>query len=144
MPEASAPPRIIMDLAPSLTPRGYRLVDAGELYQLLNTLFGVQSGVTAAGSTAATATRCTGGVIDVTTGGAGTGIMLPPALPGKRVVVFNETATAVIVYGLTGRVNDTITPNTSSTPAASVSVAANGSAEFVCGKANNWKEMLSA
>lgn len=144
MAEASSPPKNAMGLAPSLRPSGYRLVDAGELFALLGTLFGTSPPVTALGNNAATATRLAGGVVCVTSAAAGTGVMLPPALPGKRQVVINDTATAVLVYAFTARVNDTITPNNSATPGASVSIAANGSAEFVCGKTGNWKETLSA
>src|SRR5215467_12162257 len=130
MADPSSPPRTLMGLMPSLITPGFRLVDAGELYAFLSSLYNTGT-VTAAGTTAANATRMRYGVNDITVGTANQGVMLPPALPGKEVLVINDTAASIIVYGLTGRTNDTITPNGSVTPAASVTLTTAQVATFI-------------
>jgi len=128
---------------PSLTTPGFRLVDAGELYNFLYSLYSVNV-VTAAAGGAGGATRLRYGINDITVASASQGVMLPPALPGKIVTVINDTAVAVTIYGMTGNPNDTVTPNASVAPAASVSLPTGGTAEFICGKAHNWKTLMSA
>jgi len=129
--DSATPPRAMMDLAPSLRTPGFRLVDAGELQALFRSLFSVQTGIVARGTTQATALQLTAGVNNLTTVAAGnTGVKLPPGLPGQRVVVVNLGAAAALVYGYATA--DLLIPVASSTGAANISQASGTSAEYLC------------
>lgn len=145
MADSAAPPKNMMGLAPSLATPGFRLVDAGELYNLLNSIFSNQTGITARGTAAATAFKLTAALNTLTTVAAGnTGVMLPAGLPGKQVTIVNLGAAAAVVYGAGA---DQITPVASSTPAASLSQAAGTSSIYVCVSrtlnptVNQWKQL---
>lgn len=58
-----------------------------------------QDGITATGTTQATAFQTTGQTIRVATAGASSGILLPPAATGLEVLVINHGANALQVYG---------------------------------------------
>lgn len=136
--DASSPPKVVLDLAPSLQ-RGYRLVDAGELLQLFNALFSAQANITATGTTAANSTRLTAANNVVTVTAAGAGVDLPNALPGMTVTVFNNSAGAVLVWPLPGQ--QTI-PLGSATPGtASISLATLTTAVFVCNTLGIWQRL---
>jgi hypothetical protein len=93
---------------------------------------GVTDTITAAGSVQGNATVLTTEINNVTTVTAGTGVILPLAIGGLRVVVRNGGANALNVY-----------PNTSdSINAAAVNVAyalpVGGCIEFIAMNATNW------
>jgi hypothetical protein len=144
--DSATPPKVMMDLAPSLRTPGFRLVDAGEVYTLFRSLFSVQAGIVARGTTQATALQLTAGVNTLTTVAAGnTGVALPPGLPGRRVVVVNLGAAGAIVYGYGA--GDLLIPVASITTGASITQASGTSAEYLCiGKTFNptvstWKQL---
>jgi hypothetical protein len=122
----------MMGLAPSLNTPGFRLVDAGELYALLNSLFSIQQGITARGTTAATGFKLTAGVNNLTTvTPTNNAVVLPPGLPGKQVIISNNnvpgTAAAVFASGA-----DQIIPIGSPISGASVAQAGGTSSLYVC------------
>jgi|SRR5215469_907175 len=128
MADASSPPQNILDIAPSLRERGFRLIDAGELYNLFSSFMAIIAGVAAAGTNQATATPIGPGVTVVSTVATGAGVVLPTGLPGQTKTVVNTSANALLVYGNGG---DQIIPLASSTPAASLSVPAGETAQLV-------------
>lgn len=145
MADSAAPPKTMMDLAPSLRSPGFRLVDAGELYALLNSIFSNQAGIAARGNTAATAFKITAAVNSVaTTSGANNGLMLPLGLPGKQVTIVNNGAVSVTVYANGA---DQIEPIGSSVPAASLTQAAGTTGVYLCiartlnPTVNYWKQV---
>jgi hypothetical protein len=94
--------------------------------------FGTTDAVSAAGSTQGTATVIVTAINNVTTVGASTGVLLPLAEAGLRVIVRNGGANALNVY-----------PNTSdSINAAAINVAYSlpigGCVEFIAMNATNW------
>jgi hypothetical protein len=72
----------------------------------------VANGLTAAGSTQATALALPGDINYFTTVGASTGTVLPPLNPGDSVEVFNKGANALLVYPPTGAVINGLSANT--------------------------------
>jgi hypothetical protein len=94
--------------------------------------FGTTDAITAAGSTQGTATVLTTAINNVTTVAASTGVILPAANPGLRVVIRNGGANALNVY-----------PNTSNTINAAAinvaySLAVGGTIEFICMTSTGW------
>jgi hypothetical protein len=65
-------------------------------------LHSVNPAVTAVGSVQADATALSNDVNVITVAGANTGVVLPPAVPGMRKLVFNTTANSCIVYPALG------------------------------------------
>ena len=145
--DASQPPKIILGLAPSLQPSGFRLVDAGELYALLSSIMGIVGGLAGAGTTGAASTALKPGVSVYTPAAGNTGVQLPPGLPGQNLVVVNASGTvAGVLYGNVGT-GDQIIPLASATGAASLAMPAGTTAELVCISKNaatgaaTWKVM---
>jgi hypothetical protein len=134
--DASQPPKIILDLAPSLQPSGFRLVDAGELYTLLSSILGIVGGLAGAGTTGAASTALKPGVSVYTPTAGQTGVQLPPGLPGQEITVVNASGTtAGVLYGNVGT-GDQIVPLASATPGASTAMAAGTTAVLVCTSKN--------
>lgn len=133
---------------------GNRLVDGGDLSQLANLLFQVQTGITAhagGGQTAATQLGVGFNRVDTSGGGGTDSVVLPQAIPGMEVTLYNNTANTIQVFGVVSNpvtgVGDTITANNSNTPAATgtgISLATTKIAIFVCFAAGVWKEFLTA
>lgn len=63
------------------------------------TRYTTDSAIVALGSTQADAYQLIGTVNRLTTVGGGTGVRLPPPVPGRMIVVFNAGANPVRVYG---------------------------------------------
>jgi hypothetical protein len=141
--DASAPPSTLMGLAPSLQESGKRLVDAGELFAILNSFFGVYPSVLPAGTSQATATAISGGVNVVPAAAvAGTGLVLPPAvLTGKIVTVINNGAEGVLVYP-SG--SDQIIPSDVAAGSPAAVSLTNAPTQFICIAQGVWKQSLSA
>ena len=129
MADASAPPKIMMDLAPSLGTPGFRLVDGGELFTLLNSILGILGGIAGVGTTQAAAAVLGPGVSVVQAAAGNTGVLLPPGLPGQTKTVINTGTAAGVIYGNGG---DQIIPLASTTPAATLAIPAGDTAVLVC------------
>jgi len=122
MADSAAPPKSLMGLLPSLQSPGFRLVDAGELYQFLNSLYGVHD----INQPTATASVPLVGGINVVVA-APQGVTLPPpTLPGSIVTVTNPSTTAPVNVAGTGLAD------------SPVAIAATGSAQFLCTAAGTW------
>ena len=89
-------------------------------------IVGLQSSITAAGTTQATAFDLSGyvGVAVVTTSvtGSASGVQLPVAVPGQSIVVVNSAAVPVLVYPQLGGSINGLSANASYSLAPSVSV----------------------
>lgn len=140
----------ILQLFPSFQP-GARLVDGGELQLLANQLFSSTTGIIAkSGGGQSLATPLTAMWNRVDTAGASDSVMLPQAIPGSEVVVYNNTANTLAVFGqptnpVTG-VGDTIAAaanNTQQATATGVTQATAKVAKYECYQAGQWKQMLS-
>jgi len=121
--DASSPPQIMLDLIPSVRSPGPRLVDAGEVGQIMQ----LQSGyapLTGSGTTRATAPVINSGVTNLNAQTGQTAVALPPGLPGMVLYVYNSGAAAGLVFGYSA--NDLVEG------AASASVAAGAAALLVC------------
>jgi hypothetical protein len=73
--------------------------------------YGVSNAVSAAGTTQATATLLTRPINNISTVGANSGVILPSAYPGMRVLVRNATVTTVRIYPGTGAQINTLGAN---------------------------------
>lgn len=128
---------------PPLTGSGFGLQDS----LWLNGLAGgqnetYQAGITAAGTTQATATQLPAGiaVIEIDTVPASSGVTMPPAFAGTEIQVFNSTATTIKFYPSVANnpitaAQDTINGGTS----LSVTGASGGTVSaFMCAKNGVW------
>jgi hypothetical protein len=73
--------------------------------------YGVSPAVVAAGSTQATATALTRPINNITTVPASSGVILPVATPGMRVMIRNATVTTVRIYPNSGAQINTLGTN---------------------------------
>lgn len=115
-------------------------VDASDVGSAFFDLSSTLNSISAAGSDQPGATALgTTTYQRVTTVAASSGVRLPAAVAGTRIVVFNAQATnALAVYPATGQVINNLSANTS------FSVAASRSAEFVCCVDGTWNTVYSA
>lgn len=142
----------VLALFPSFVP-GNRLVDGGDLASLANELFSARTGIVAhAGGAQTLATPLTASFNRVdTVATASDSVMLPQAIPGRRITVYNNTATLLAVFGqlsnpVTG-VGDTIAASNSNTQqptGTGITLATTLTADFVCYVAGQWKTILTA
>jgi hypothetical protein len=80
---------------------GFQAIDGTYVLGLSNGVnYSYQSGITAAGTTQATATQLPANIrlIEVDTAAASTGVNLPPALTGIAVSLYNNGAQTLTVY----------------------------------------------
>jgi hypothetical protein len=138
--DGSTPPKLLLDIAPSLFTAGFRLVDAGEIQALFQALVGSQVGLAATGTTAATALGLKNVATNVVaTTPSGTGVRLPHALVGSRITVANNGANALLIYP---NPPDQIIPVGSATPAVTpVSAATLTVHTFVCTTVGIWQQV---
>ena len=95
--------------------------------------------ISAAGTSAATATVLANAVNFVGTTGSGTGVILPPlSSPGDGVFVFNGGANPLKVYPTTGAKINSLAAN------AAVTRGTNTACEFWMGSLPQWGAILSA
>lgn len=94
--------------------------------------YGVSPAVTAAGSTQATATALNRPINNITTVPASSGVILPVATPGMRVMVRNATGTTVRVYPNSGAQINTLGTN------VQLSLETLANIEFVAFTATQW------
>ena len=139
---------------------GSRLIDGGDLKTLVNTLFQTTSGITAlAGGGQTGATQLNPGLNRVdTVASANDSVLLPYAIPGNFVVVYNNTATDAKIYGNPANPQnpsaaspqgqgDTIAASTSNTQQATatgVTLANSKVSIFYCFVLGQWKQLLTA
>jgi len=132
----------------------FGLADIQEISMLLSLLFSTQGGIVAhpgGGQVNAVQLTATNNQVDTVTT-AGDSVMLPQALPGRFVSINNNGANSLQVFGqpsnaANGGAGDTITPNTSVTPAATgvgVAQASGKCASYECFELGNWKQSISA
>ena len=72
----------------------------------------INTAISAAGTTQATATTLTGGVNMIGTAAAGSGVILPQGQPGDLITVYNGGANAVYVYPPTSAKFGALSANT--------------------------------
>ena len=141
----------IMALFTSFIP-GSRLIDGGDMLALANLEFSVKTGIVAlAGGGQAGAAPLPAAMNRVDTAGAGgtDSVMLPQAIPGSSVKIYDNTANNIQIFGqptnpVTG-VGDTIAPATTNAQAATatgVSQAAASICFYDCYQAGQWKQGL--
>lgn len=119
---------------------GFGLQSAEWLTGLINGVnYTYANGISAAGSTQATATQLPGNtaLVEIDTVGASQGVALPGAYAGTDFCIYNNTATTLTVYpqitnNLVTGVQDTINNTTSTT------INAHVGGYFFCGKNGNW------
>lgn len=142
----------IADLFPSFIP-GPRLIDGGELAELVNQLFSTKIGLTAlAGGGQAGATLLPAAYNSVdTVATSSDSVMLPLALPGSAIAVYNNSTTTLAVFGQANNPNtgvgDTIAAHNSQTQQATavgVTQATTLVAIYQCYKSGQWKQVLSS
>jgi hypothetical protein len=133
---------------------GQRLVDGGDLQFMANQLFNVTTGITAhAGGGQTLATPLSVGLnrVDVVATAADS-VLLPPAIPGASISVWNNAAAnALQIFGQPPNgggvpAGDQIVPNTSNTAAATavgVSQANAKIAVYECYSTGIWKQLIS-
>lgn len=121
---------------------GFQVPDGSWLLGLaggLNNTY--QSGITAAGTTQATATQLPSGIalIEVDTAAASTGVNLPPCYPGTEFSVYNNGAQTLTVYPAVANnpvtaAQDTINNGTT----LSGGIGSHALQVFSCAKAGVW------
>lgn len=97
--------------------------------------YGVTTGITAAGSTQATATSLTRPINVVSTVSSNTGVILPTVPAGARVIVMNTSGTALNVYPPSGAAINSAAAN------AAYSMPAGTRLEFISVSATQWYTM---
>jgi hypothetical protein len=97
--------------------------------------YGVTTGITAAGSTQATATALTRPINVVSTVSASTGVILPAVPAGARVIVMNTSGTALNTYPPSGAAINSAATN------AAYSMPAGTRLEFISVSATQWYTM---
>lgn len=135
---------------------GPRLIDGQDLLEQANMLWGVTTGITAlAGGGQAGATQLQVGLnrVDTATNTGDDSVMLPPAIVGARVVVYNNTAYAIQVFGQPANAGgglvagDTIAAHNSNTQQATGTGVSHPSAiegTYDCYVLGQWKQSYSA
>jgi hypothetical protein len=88
--------------------------------------------VSAAGSDQAGATALTVDYNVVTTVASSTGVKLPTATAGRRIIIVNKGANTLSIYPATGGTIDALSAN------AAIQVAANGSIELMASSVTQW------
>ena len=135
----SEAPSSVVSIFTSFIP-GYRLVDGEDLQTMSDLLFSSKHGIQG-GTSEATAVPLDTFISQVTAGGT---VVLPPGLPGRYLMVTNDTAAAIQIYGspynpLTGSA-DTIAGSGNSTQQVVASQAAGTAAEYFCFSPGLWKQ----
>jgi hypothetical protein len=133
-------PGSVVDVFQSFVP-GYRLVDGGELLIQANLLFSARSGIVG-GTTQQNARHLETFINQVTSGST---VVLPPGVPGRYMMVINDTGNPIQVYGISynpiTRLADSIAPSTSSTPGIMVNQNAGEMDGYFCFEPGIWKQV---
>lgn len=141
----------IVGLFTSFVP-GNRLIDGGDLLNLVNLDFSVKTGIVAlagGGQTGATPLAAALNRVDTAGAGGTDSVMLPQAIPGQQVSIYNNTSNTIQVFGIPNNpvtgVGDTIAPPTTNTQAATASGQSQATATVIlyqCYVAGQWKQAL--
>lgn len=116
-------------------------VDSSDISSAVYDLSSTTNGISAAGTNQATATALgTTTYQRVTTAAASTGVKLPAAVAGMRIVVFNKGANTLAVYPATGGIINDGAANA----AFSGGIAAQKAVEFVCVVDGTWDSIAGA
>ena len=94
--------------------------------------FSTSASVSAAGTNQGTATALTSDVNDITTVGSGSGVVLPSATAGRRIVVINKGANALNIYPASSAYIDGLSQN------AAISCPINNLIEFEAVSTTQW------
>lgn len=141
MDAAANPAKLLLDLMPSINSIGYRLVDAGELHELLHVIADTQTNITATGTNAATAYPLSAANSVISSANGTAGVALPKSLVGLPVTIVNNTANTLYIYP---RKSDLLIPLSSSTPGnvpASIGPLSNG--KFFCYTPGVWQAITN-
>lgn len=129
--------------------KGDRLIDGGDLQQLVKFTASGGSGITAlAGGGQPGATMLSQYISRVdTVASAGDSVQLPPAMTGMEVQVINNTATSLNIFPnannpYSGASDTTATLASSTYNANAQALAGNGVAIFVCAVSGQWKRTV--
>lgn len=98
-----------------------------------------QSGISAAGTTQATATQLPAGIelIEVDTVGASSGVALPPCVAGTQITVYNASATTLTIYPAIAN-NALTSAQDTINNATSLSLNAHTGTSPACAKNGTW------
>ena len=94
--------------------------------------YSTNAAVSAAGTTQATGTALTNDYNIITSAAASSGVVLPTATTGRRIIVVNKGANALAVYPATGGTIDALSVNTA------ISVPVSGWMEFNASSTTQW------
>lgn len=133
---------------------GPRLIDGSDIAKLISIDTSSATGLVAhSGGTQAPALPLTASFNEVdTVAVANDSVMLPPALPGSVITIYNATATSMQVFGQTSNpanasAGDTIAAHGSITQVATatgVAQIATSIATYYCFTLGQWKQFLTA
>lgn len=119
---------------------GPGLVDGTWLNGLANGQnYSYQSGITAAGTTQATATQLPAAIymLEADTVAGSTGVNAPPALPGTQFILYNNGSNTLTIYPAVAN-NPTTAAQDTINNATSITLTAHTSIAFACAKAGVW------
>ena len=134
---------------------GSRLIDGGQLKDLANRVAATRTGITAlaGGTQSAAAPQLSFGWNSVDTCATNNdSVMLPPAIPGTVIGVYNNTANTLAVFGQGPNMGgaaagDTIAADNSNTQQATATGVTQASTSvmfYVCFAAGKWKQCSMA
>lgn len=121
---------------------GFGMVDGTWLNGIANGQnYSYQSGITAAGTTQATATQLPAGVylLEVDTAAASTGVAMAPCIPGVQSTLYNNGAQTLTIYPAVAN-NPLLSPAAQDTinNATSITLTSHTQIAFSCAKAGVW------
>ena len=125
---------------------GLALQDGNALQQLVNQEFGVLAGIVAlagGGQAGATQLNAAFNIVE-TVATASDSVMLPPANVGASCYVYNATAATLAIFGQVGDTIATSQSNTQQATATGITQATTLTALYICFKAGQWKQFLTA
>lgn len=134
--------------------QGKHLIEGKDLYQFATSVFSTQAGITAtAGGTQAAAYPLQYTINEVATvANVADSVMLPIGLPGQKIVIINDAANSLQVFGQVanaqnGSVGDTIAAHGSASQSATATGVAQAGASvavYYCFTLGKWKQLLTA
>lgn len=119
---------------------GFAAVDGSWLLGLSGgTNYTYQSGISAAGTTQATATQLPSGIflIEVDTTAASTGVNLPTCIPGTQLQIYNNGAQTLTIYPAVANNPATAAQDTINN-ATSITITSHTATSPACAKAGVW------
>lgn len=101
--------------------------------------YSYQSGISAAGTTQATATQLPSGIylLEVDTAAASSGVTVPTCIPGTQLVLHNNGANTMTIYPAVANNPATAAQDTINN-ATSITLATHTPIAFACAKAGIW------